>query len=80
MTRHTNAGVKPGSHRRGTVLWATRTVAVKYRYNLAVDTTERTALSSALTLGFRRHRRRSPAAGKSHFRAVCPHTVIDDRD
>ena len=32
----------------GRCFWATRTVAVKYRYSLAVDTTERTALATAL--------------------------------
>ena len=33
----------------GRCFWAARTVSVKYRYNLAVDTAERTALSNALT-------------------------------
>ena len=32
----------------GRCFWATRTVAVKYRYSLAVDTTERTAVATAL--------------------------------
>ena len=32
----------------GRCFWATRTVTVKYRYSLAVDTTERTAVATAL--------------------------------
>ena len=39
----------------GRCFWAARTVAVKYRYDLAVDTAERAALRTSLTQLSRQH-------------------------
>ena len=56
----------------GRCFWAARTVAVKYRYDLAVDARELTALESGLNPVPPRHRHRSAAASDAHHNANHP--------